>query len=135
TLPGNLALAINENTIYSAVRIDGIQELLILAKDLVEKVLNGHTIEKVHDDIKGKDLVGLKYESLFNVPKLHSDRSYEVYPADFVTTTDGTGIVHTAVMYGEDDYQLGVKVGLPRIHTVDESGKFNSNVPELVGQY
>ncbi|MBU2542582.1 isoleucine--tRNA ligase, partial [Patescibacteria group bacterium] len=51
--------------------------------------------------------------------------AYKVYPADFVNTEEGTGIVHTAVMYGEDDYQLGQKIGLPRVHTVDENGKFN----------
>ncbi len=135
TLPGNLALAVNKDTVYSAVRIDGIHELLILAKDLIEKVLSGHNLEIVHDDIKGKDLIGLKYEPLFDVPKLHSDKSYQVYHADFVTTTDGTGVVHTAVMYGEDDYELGKKIGLPTVHTVSENGRFNANVREFTDQY
>ena len=64
-----------------------------------------------------------------------SPKSYIVYPADFVTTTDGTGVVHTAVMYGEDDYALGKKIGLPEHHTVDEEGKFKSDVPALRGRY
>ena len=63
--------------------------------------------------IKGKQLIGLEYEPLFDVPALQSEKSYKIYPADFVTTTDGTGVVHTAVMYGEDDYALGKKIGLP----------------------
>ena len=134
TLPGNVALAIGENIKYSAVRIDGIKELLILASDLVDKVLAGHTIERVHENIKGKDLVGVEYEPLFEVASLKSEKAYKVYPADFVTTTDGTGIVHTAVMYGEDDYNLGVKIGLPQHHTVDKSGHFTSEVGELSGK-
>jgi len=52
-----------------------------------------------------------------------------------VTTTDGTGVVHTAVMYGEDDYALGKKIGLPEHHTVDEEGKFTKDVPGLTGDY
>ena len=52
-----------------------------------------------------------------------------------MTTTDGTGVVHTAVMYGEDDYALGKKVGLPEHHTVDEDGKFMKEVPGLAGEY
>ncbi|MBI1888792.1 MAG: class I tRNA ligase family protein, partial [Candidatus Spechtbacteria bacterium] len=52
-----------------------------------------------------------------------------------VTTEEGTGIVHTAVMYGEDDYNLGEKLGLPKVHTVDESGKFNNLVPKWQGKF
>ena len=92
-------------------------------------------IEIVHDDIKGKDLVGLEYEPLFDVRPLRTEKSYKIYPADFVTTTDGTGVVHTAVMYGEDDYALGKKIGLPEYHTVTEEGKFTNEVPELRGVY
>jgi isoleucyl-tRNA synthetase len=58
----------------------------------------------------------------------------KIYAADFVTTEDGTGVVHTAVMYGEDDYQLGVQVGLPQVHTVDENGKFTIS-GELNGRF
>ncbi len=83
--------------------------------------------------IKGKDLVGLEYEPLFDIPALKNEKSYKVYPASFVTTTEGTGVVHTAVMYGEDDYNLGKEVGLPQFHTVDEFGKFIPEVPEVGG--
>ncbi|MCL4399835.1 class I tRNA ligase family protein, partial [Patescibacteria group bacterium] len=79
--------------------------------------------------------IGLSYESLFKVNFLETDKSYKIYQADFVTTGDGTGVVHTAVMYGEDDYVLGKKVGLPGKHTVDEEGKFVEGVPGLQGLY
>src|SRR5690606_30165903 len=59
----------------------------------------------------------------------------KVYPADFVTTTDGTGIVHTAVMYGADDFDLGTKFGLPKFHLVNEEGKFVQGTGFLEGRY
>ena len=83
----------------------------------------------------GKELLGLEYEPLFDIPSLKSEKSYKIYPADFVTTTDGTGVVHTAVMYGEDDYALGKKIGLPQHHTVNEEGKFTREVKGFEGQY
>jgi isoleucyl-tRNA synthetase len=136
TLPGNVALAVGENISYTALRIKGVQELYIVASELVQKVFNNCEIEIVHDDIKGKDLVALEYEPLFDVPAMQSEKSYKVYPADFVTTEDGTGIVHTAVVYGEDDYALGIKVGLPVVPMLDDRGLFNDKAPEFLrGQY
>jgi isoleucyl-tRNA synthetase len=92
-------------------------------------------LEIVRDNIFGKELLGLEYEPLFNIPSLKSVLSYKVYAADFVTTTDGTGVVHTAVMYGEDDYVLGKKIGLPQHHTVNEEGKFTREVKGFEGRY
>lgn len=135
TLPGNVALAVGEKIQYAAIRVDGSKELYILAKDLISTVFKNQKIEIIYDDIYGKDLVGLEYEPLFNVPALRNEKSYKVYPANFVTTTDGTGVVHTAVMYGEDDYQLGKKIGLPQHHTVDESGRFTQDVALLAGKF
>ena len=123
TLPGNVALAINKNISYSAVLVDDIDELLIVATDLVEKVFAGHKV-KTLSTFKGDRISGLEYEPLFDIKELKSDKSYKVYEADFVSTEEGTGVVHTAVMYGEDDYNLGTKLGLPKFHTVDEAGKF-----------
>src|SRR3989338_1455757 len=122
TLPGNVALAVGKNIKYVVVSIEGSAERYILAEDLADKVLD--TKYKILNTIYGKDLVGLEYEPLFNVSQLQGDKSYKVYDADFVSTKEGTGVVHTAVMYGEDDYNLGTKVGLPKVHTVDEQGKF-----------
>lgn len=129
TLPGNVALAVGPKITYAVV--DRGDRRVIVAKDLVTKVF-GENAEVVAT-VSGKELVGLKYEPLFEVEKLRTPASYQVYATDFVTTTDGTGVVHTAVMYGEDDYQLGMKVGLPQVHTVDETGRFTAEVADLVG--
>ncbi len=129
TLPGNIALAVGPDITYT--RVKNGNETFILARDLVGKILgDGVEIEK---EILGSELVGLEYEPLFDVPELKSDTSYKVYPADFVSTTDGTGVVHTAVMYGEDDYILGTKLNLPKIHTVTEQGKFIDSLGDGLG--
>ncbi|HYU64691.1 MAG TPA: class I tRNA ligase family protein [Candidatus Paceibacterota bacterium] len=131
TLPGNLALAVGKDIVYVLVKHK--KEKFILAKDLVEKVIEQpYEIEK---EISGADLVGLSYQPLFNIPQLQSEKSYHVYKADFVSTIEGTGVVHTAVMYGEDDYNLGTQLDLPKIHTVDEAGKFMGVNEELNGRY
>ncbi|KKS26589.1 MAG: Isoleucine-tRNA ligase [Candidatus Yanofskybacteria bacterium GW2011_GWC2_41_9] len=134
TLPGNVALAVGKDIDYAIVEHGG--ENYILAKDLIEKVFGQNSKFKIQNSLKGSDLIGIEYESLFEVPALKSDKSYRVYDADFVSTEDGTGVVHTAVMYGEDDYNLGTKLDLPKVHTVDETGKFNSFAgKELDGLY
>jgi isoleucyl-tRNA synthetase len=133
TLPGNVALAVGEKIKYQVVSVEGENEIYILAKDLVEKVLN--TKYKILNTLSGKDLAGLQYEPLFKIKSLQNNKSHRVYAADFVNTEEGTGVVHTAVMYGEDDYNLGKKVGLPQHHTVDEYGKFTKEAPGLGGLY
>ena len=135
TLPGNVALAVGEKISYTALRIKGKKSLLVIASELVETVFHNEVLEIVKEHISGKELLGLEYEPLFNIPSLKSPLSYKVYAADFVTTTDGTGVVHTAVMYGEDDYILGKKLGLPQHHTVNEEGKFTREVKGFEGQY
>jgi isoleucyl-tRNA synthetase len=132
TLPGNVALAVGSDIIYARVKKK--DETYILARDLVSKVLgDNYRIEK---EMPGSELVDLAYEALFEVEQLKSERSYKVYAADFVSTQDGTGVVHTAVMYGEDDYVLGTKLDLPKFHTVDEQGKFVAAAgDDLKGKY
>ena len=131
TLPGNVALAIGPKIKYRAVERDS--EYLIAAVDRLKDLDLADGSSK--HEFTAADLVDLEYEPLFEVAPLKSPLSYKIYPADFVTTTDGTGVVHTAVMYGEDDYELGKKVGLPQHHTVDEEGKFTKDVPLLKGEY
>ena len=130
TLPGNVALAVGIDIDYVLAEKDG--NNYILAKELVGKVLESANIVK---EFKGKELIGMEYEPLFAVEELKSEASYKIYEADFVATAEGTGVVHTAVMYGEDDYVLGTKLGLPKIHTVDEQGKFKDIVPDFAGQF
>ena len=133
TLPGNVALAVGEDINYTALRVEGTPELYIVASDLISKVFKGKKVEVVHDKIKGEKLVGLEYEPLFEIEKAKkSDKVWRVAPADFVTTEDGTGIVHTAVMYGEDDYELGKKIDLPQVPLLNSAGIFNSDAPEFI---
>ncbi len=130
TLPGNVALAVGPDVAYVAAEVNG--EVLWLAKDRLEAVAPGASVRA---QASGSDLVGRSYQPLFDVPPLKSDSSYKIYPADFVTTGDGSGIVHTAVMYGEDDFYLGKQVGLPAHHTVDLEGKLTADVPQFAGKF
>ena len=126
TLPGNVALAVGKDIEY--VKYSWAGEFFIVARDRAHK-WPGNEVEK----FLGKDLVGIEYEPLYEFsPK--NENSHKVYEADFVTTTDGTGIVHTAVMYGQDDFVLGNRVGLPKYHLVDETGQFKSDTGFLVGK-
>ncbi|MBT4962144.1 MAG: isoleucine--tRNA ligase [Euryarchaeota archaeon] len=149
TLPGNVGLAVGPEVKYSRVRVTtapsdswegrggaAIGDELILASDLLSSVLRHHV--EVIEEFKGSKLVGKSYESLFPnaIEAGDSESAWTIVGADFVTTTDGTGVVHTAVMYGEDDYNLGMEKGLPAQHTVGMDGNFISGVhPELDGKY
>ncbi len=130
TLPGNVALAVGENISYVAVKQG--EEIYILAKDLL-KILQGDY--EILKEVSGKNLEGIEYEPLFDSLKSQPEKKHYVALADFVSTQEGTGVVHTAVMYGEDDYKLGQKLNLPKRHTVDEEGKFNELVPQWQGVF
>jgi len=123
TLPGNTAVAVNPEVTYSKVLIDGIT--LILAKDLVEKVLTDEKHQpleyKVVGTVKGKSLVGKKYEPLFEDL---GENAHQIWAADYVTTESGTGIVHLAPAYGEEDFLLAQEKGIPIVHVLDEYGKY-----------
>lgn len=130
TLPGNVALAVGKDIDYLRIKIK--KEEYIVAKEIAEKMFEDF---KIVEEMTGKDLVGQEYEPLFNIEKLHTETSHKVYDAKFVNTKEGTGVVHIAVMYGEDDYQLGEKENLPKHHTVDEDGNFTDEVPGFGGQF
>lgn len=123
TLPANVALAVSVDLDYVEVKVG--DEQFILAKDLVEKVLKDEKHQPLKYEIlyelKGADLVGLSYEPLF------ADRgknAHKVWAADYVSAEDGTGIVHTAPAYGEEDFALATAENLPVMHTIDENGFF-----------
>jgi len=141
TLPGNVALAVNPKIKYVKVPDPNLRNhWLILGYENLKKlaeegILPDYNNKKLKTFL-GKEIVGIEYKPLFDIRELKSETSYKVYPADFVTTEEGTGIVHTAVMYGEDDYELGKKNNLPMFHTVDRDGNFNDSVgKELAGKY
>lgn len=129
TLPGNVALAVGKDIDYVEARVGG--EILVLAKELLSVITQPYEIIAEH---KGGEMVGMEYEPLYNFIK-SNDKSHKVYAADFVTTEDGTGIVHIAPMYGQDDFELGTKVGLPKEHVVGLDGKFLVNTGFFSGRF
>ena len=119
TLASNVALTVNPNEQYVKVRYN--DEVLILEKNLAPQVLDGEF--EVLESMTGKELEFMEYEQL--MPFVNTDKkAFFVTCADYVTVEDGTGIVHTAPAFGEDDYQTGVRYGLPVIQPVDEEGKY-----------
>ena len=130
TLPANLALAVGEDIEYVKL-----ENNLILAKDSLNIIKDDY---KIISEFKGNTLVGLEYEPIYNITETDSSskNSYFITKADFVNTEDGTGIVHIAPAYGEDDYAVGVKYDLPIIQLLDQSAHFNTQAPEFIrGQY
>ena len=141
TLPGNVALAVHPDIDYVEIEKkdmgDGELARFILAKSRLDAIF-GKDEYKVVREMKGREMVGMEYEPLFEIPavKATDKKAFYVAEADFVTTAEGTGIVHTAVIYGEDDYNLGLKLDLPMVPLLDEKGRFNDSSPELIrGQY
>jgi isoleucyl-tRNA synthetase len=129
TLPGNVALAVGADIDYVEAKVG--EEIYVLAKERLSVLTESYEIIAEH---KGQEMVGMEYEPLYDFgPK--NEKSHKVYTADFVTTTDGTGIVHTAVMYGQDDFVLGTQIGLPKQHTVDETGHFKVEAGFLAGRF
>lgn len=127
TLFGNVALAVNPKLDYIKVELeDG--DKLILGKERLTALKGNY---KVVEEFKGKDLIGVKYEPLYDIKELQNNNSHKVISGDFVTIEDGTGVVHTAGMYGEDDYEICKENKMPLVHTVGTDGKFNELVPDF----
>jgi len=124
TLPGNTALAVNPETEYVEGVVNG--ERFILAKELVDKVITDekHNLLSWSEiqTFKGSDLVGLEYEPLLGVDR--GENAHKVWAADYVTTESGTGIVHLAPAYGEEDFELARQNKIPVVHVLDEYGKY-----------
>lgn len=124
TLPANTAVAVNKNVDYVEVALG--DESFVVAKDLVEKVFTDEKHQpleyKVVRTFKGKELVGKSYEPLF-VDR--GENAHKVWHADYVETEAGTGIVHLAPIYGEEDFELAQKENFPAVHVIDENGLYS----------
>jgi isoleucyl-tRNA synthetase len=133
TLPGNVALAVSPMIAYVKARVG--DEIYYLAERLADSVL-GQGYE-VLETMPGGQLEGVRYEPPFPFLRdaVGGVDAWYVATADFVTADEGTGIVHTAVMYGQDDYDLGMELGLPAYHLVDEEGRFTSDVTPWAGVF
>ena len=130
TLPSNLALCINKAYTYIEAKVG--EEVYVLAKDLADKVL-GEDYEIVKE-FKGTELLGTKYEQLMPFGKVEG-KAFEVIHGDYVTLTDGTGIVHIAPAYGEDDSLVAKQNGITFINLVDKEGKFVEEVTPWAGKF
>ncbi len=129
TLPGNVALAVDDDVDYIKVK-DGDDAFLILAEARLG-VLNESPV--VVERMKGRDLVGLEYEPLYPYSVPAEGRAHYVVDADFVSTEEGTGVVHTSALYGVDDLRLCQEKGIPFKHTVGLDGKFLPYVDKFAG--
>lgn len=130
TLPANLALAVGPNLDY--VKVEKGKDKYILAKAQLEKYaeeLGGKVVEK----FKGSKLIGLKYLPVFDFYK-NPKRAFEVVAGSHVTTEEGTGIVHTAPAFGEDDYRVAKESGLDFFMPVNDLGEFSIEVPDYAGR-
>ncbi|KKS76575.1 MAG: Isoleucine-tRNA ligase, partial [Parcubacteria group bacterium GW2011_GWB1_42_9] len=151
TLPGNVALAINQDDVVyckiknkksdikntdEKLKIDD-DEVLILAKARLADLFKGENYEIIKE-FKGADLIGKKYLPVFDYYSKdetlkNRDNGWKIYGADFVTTEDGTGVVHIAPAFGEDDMNLGQKENLPFIQPVAMNGIFKPEVTDFAG--
>lgn len=132
TLPANTAVAVNEDVDYSEVLVDG--QRLVVATALLEKVLTNEKhqalLYEVVQTFKGKELVGKHYEPLFED---QGAKAHRIWHADYVSLEEGTGIVHLAPAYGEEDFVLSKEKGFPLVVNIDDNGFYSSG--EWQGQY
>ena len=139
TLPSNLALCVNKSYTYAEVKVNaGTEdepkyENYILAKDLISSVLKDKEYELVKE-FKGEELLGTEYEQLMPFAKPEG-KAYVVIHGDYVTLTDGTGIVHIAPAYGEDDSLVAKQNDIAFVNLVDKSGKFVKEVEPWAGRF
>jgi len=131
TLLSNAALAVAPQADY--VRVQGDGEVLIVAEALAEHVVGADA--EVVERLKGSDLAGIRYEPPFPYIGDFGDLGHTVLEADFVTTDDGTGVVHTAVAFGEDDFRLGERYGLKVQTPVRLDGTFDERMGPFTGRF
>ncbi len=131
TLLSNVALAVHPDELYIKVRYHG--EVMILAEERAATLLKGEQYD-ILDGFKGKELENIEYEPLFTFSKPDKKAHYIVL-ADFVTMDDGTGIVHIAPAFGEDDYNIGREYDLPVVQLVKLDGTFPEEVTPWAGEF
>ena len=133
TLVSNAAVAVDPELTY--VRADLAGERFVLAEALVERVLGEDAT--VEDRFPGSDLLGLAYEPPFPflAASEYGDKGHTVLAGDFVSDSDGTGIVHTAVAFGEDDYRLGLEHGLTVVNPVRPDGTYDERIGPYAGRW
>lgn len=136
TLPSNLAIGVNPELTYCKVKVEGVKTSIWIAKARLEATLKKKAYE-ILESKPGKDLAGTRYQPIFSqLSKDVDEQCYMVYNADFVTIDAGTGLVHMAPAFGEDDYNLCQHNNISTLLCpIDEEGKFDDSFSELTGQY
>ncbi|WP_395461183.1 isoleucine--tRNA ligase [Wolbachia endosymbiont (group B) of Ablattaria laevigata] len=135
TLPSNLALAVGEDIEYCMVLVNG--EVCIFAESYLEKFVShceqsNIQYENCNTKLKASDLAGLSYKPLFDYFK-DTKNAFRVFIADYVTGEDGTGVVHTAPGFGEEDFYLCQSHDIRAVCPIDNGGKFTAEVSDLTG--
>jgi isoleucyl-tRNA synthetase len=134
TLPSNLALTINPNLKYVYIKDKTDKNIYLLGKDLVHKYFKDEKDYSVVKEVKGKELVGKKYEPLF--PYFEDVKNaFKIISGNFVTAEDGTGIVHTAPAFGEEDYLVCKENKIELVQPVDNQGRFTEDVVDFKKEY
>lgn len=129
TLPGNMAVAVNPGIVYVLAKVNG--EKMVLAKKRLNALGQDYRILR---EFKGRELLGLRYESLYNFSKPDKE-SWFVVAGKFVSTEEGTGLVHIAPAFGEEDMAVGKENNLPVLLNVDEDGRFKKEVKDWQGLF
>lgn len=139
TLPANAALAIDSQADYSYVELKSDASTLVLAKERLDVLDLRKSEYKLLKTVKGKDLVGLKYQGLYELPSKTdpalAKNAHQVFADQSVNLEDGTGILHVAPRYGETDLALGQAENLPLIESVDATGHQTHGPTEAVGKF
>lgn len=135
TLPSNIALTVNAKEQYVKVKV--LDEIYILAKELIKNNFENEDEVQILETFLGESLKGISYEPLFDYAKdsLNGKKAFYVVCDDYVNLSDGTGIVHTAPGFGEDDARVGRENDLPFIQFVDEQGKMTKETKDLSGKF
>lgn len=140
TLPGNVALAVLPDASYVQIEhisVDNLKEYYWVAKDRLQAIakLMGVGKPKIIKTARGRELEGIAYKPLYTYMPVGKKQAYYVTTAPFVSLEEGSGIVHTAAIFGEDDYKLAQEKDLPCIPTLDDQGKFLEFVTPLAGVF
>jgi isoleucyl-tRNA synthetase len=132
TLPGNMAAAVNKDAIYAKVQVG--DEYIVLAKDRIDFIERPH---RVLEEFPGSELLGKKYIPPFNyfvdADLKGKDKAWSIYHAPYVSLEEGTGAVHLAPAFGEDDMELAKQEGIPIVHHVASDGRFADEVTDFAG--
>ncbi|MGE9616835.1 MAG: class I tRNA ligase family protein [Solitalea-like symbiont of Acarus siro] len=139
TLPSNTALSVGSKIDYSLLSTKhpytDKQVNVIIAKDLITKVLNKDAKYDIIATFKGSKLNNIQYEQLLKYEQPKDGTAFKIIPGDFVSTESGTGIVHTAPCFGADDFKVAKQNNIGSLNLVDQQGRFIQSVKDFAGRY